>query len=386
MKHFIKFYKFFFLFATFVFILISCKKSTTTPDNTSTEINRTGALPNSNNSAFNPAPSFASGGQRPMKYDLTSKMPPVDPLGQGLQGSCVAWAIAYTSFSYFDHKQNNTNFYTGSVINRNSVFSPAYVYNQINGGQDNGSNFQDAFNILKTQGVATWTSMPYNVSNYTQQPNSTQISNASSHKIADAQIFSPINNFNIDKMKDLIYAGNPLPIRVVSDDNLQNGTDTIWSSVGTHQTGGHAMVVVGYDDNLGAFKVQNSWGNIWKARGFVWITYTNIKNVASEAYIIQPITTNGIPVPICTPGTNVTSSGFFTNWTGINPIATGYYSVELARDINFTLPVANSPQYVTHTNFTWVGLTPSTTYYCRIRVFNGTIWGDYSNTLTITTN
>lgn len=35
--------------------------------------------------------------------------------------------------------------------------------------------------------------------------------------------------------------------------------------------GGHAMCVVGYDDE-GAFRVANSWGTSWRDQGFAWLT------------------------------------------------------------------------------------------------------------------
>jgi hypothetical protein len=39
--------------------------------------------------------------------------------------------------------------------------------------------------------------------------------------------------------------------------------------------GGHAMVVVGYDDNKdgGSFEIQNSWGTKWGNGGYIWINY-----------------------------------------------------------------------------------------------------------------
>ena len=59
--------------------------------------------------------------------------------------------------------------------------------------------------------------------------------------------------------------------------------------------GGHAMVIVGYDDNLaytggtGAFKVLNSWGTDWGNSGYFWLTYNWWSNgVASpESLVLQ---------------------------------------------------------------------------------------------------
>lgn len=37
--------------------------------------------------------------------------------------------------------------------------------------------------------------------------------------------------------------------------------------------GGHALCAVGYDDDLQAFEVQNSWGSDWGNGGFLWMSY-----------------------------------------------------------------------------------------------------------------
>jgi len=52
--------------------------------------------------------------------------------------------------------------------------------------------------------------------------------------------------------------------------------------------GGHAMCVVGYDDNKygGAFEIQNSWGTDWGNEGYIWITYSDFAKFVDEAYEI----------------------------------------------------------------------------------------------------
>ncbi|MDR1046772.1 MAG: C1 family peptidase, partial [Treponema sp.] len=50
--------------------------------------------------------------------------------------------------------------------------------------------------------------------------------------------------------------------------------------------GGHAMCVVGYDDNFagGAFELQNSWGTDWGEGGYGWISYADFGRFVNEAY------------------------------------------------------------------------------------------------------
>jgi hypothetical protein len=48
-----------------------------------------------------------------------------------------------------------------------------------------------------------------------------------------------------------------------------------------YPVGGHALCVVGYDDNVGggAFKIANSWGKNWGKSGFFWLRYKDLDMV-----------------------------------------------------------------------------------------------------------
>ena len=36
---------------------------------------------------------------------------------------------------------------------------------------------------------------------------------------------------------------------------------------------GHAVLIVGYDDEKDAFKIVNSWGSDWGDEGYGWVSY-----------------------------------------------------------------------------------------------------------------
>ena len=54
---------------------------------------------------------------------------------------------------------------------------------------------------------------------------------------------------------------------------------------------GHAMCVIGYDDNLdgGAFQLMNSWGEDWGDRGMAWVRYQDFERFTKEAYGLYPM-------------------------------------------------------------------------------------------------
>ncbi len=54
----------------------------------------------------------------------------------------------------------------------------------------------------------------------------------------------------------------------------------------TTYAGGHAMVVVGYDDNLASFRIFNSWGSKWGKNGMIWVKYNEFAKYCKYAYII----------------------------------------------------------------------------------------------------
>ena len=91
----------------------------------------------------------------PRSVDLESKMP--SPGNQGQQGSCTAWAVAYAAKSY---QENQEHSWVTNGWSTKTEFSPAYLYNQINGGVDKGSNILVAMRTIKEKGICSLYDMP----------------------------------------------------------------------------------------------------------------------------------------------------------------------------------------------------------------------------------
>ena len=81
----------------------------------------------------------------------------------------------------------------------------------------------------------------------------------------------------------------------IEDDRFSG--ETACSAVcGSPDIAGHAMTVVGYNDDIwidingnsvaddgesGAFKIANSWGSGWGNKGFIWFAYDALKQYSS---------------------------------------------------------------------------------------------------------
>ena len=54
----------------------------------------------------------------------------------------------------------------------------------------------------------------------------------------------------------------------------------------------HSVLLVGWNDDLGAWKIKNSWGASWGDRGYMWITYGS-DNVGLDAAWVESVVPTG---------------------------------------------------------------------------------------------
>ena len=227
---------------------------------------------------------FIGSAKLPQSVDLSTKMPP--PGNQGSQNSCVGWSIAYGMKSYQEKTARNWELTNGNELNKDHIFSPAFIYNQINRGEDNGALFEDAFNLLQTKGVASLSTDPYNDADFKTKPNNNAFTEAGAYKIAWAKTIDPQD---LKGIKSYLAKGYPVIIAISFDDAFQapDGPATITSMKIDNNAMGHAMLIVGYDEGKNSFRIMNSWGKEWRDGGFCWITYDAFKQCVRECWIAK---------------------------------------------------------------------------------------------------
>jgi hypothetical protein len=225
----------------------------------------------------------------PTKFSLKGYSP--TPGSQGLQPSCVGWASAYGARTIANAIKNNWEYNT-TKINQNT-YSPAFVYNLIKFSTDvnckRGSYIADAMKLLNTYGVLTMKDFNYNATKCNVKPSDYGYQLAKKNTILTyerlAKWDTPDNL--VGKVKKAIANKNPVVIGMQVSSTFYKAKGS-WNGVHTSKPGGHAMVVVGYDDDKygGAFEILNSWGASWGNNGFIWVRYDDFKKNTKTAYVL----------------------------------------------------------------------------------------------------
>ena len=224
----------------------------------------------------------------PPSVDLSANFPPVG--SQGLQSSCVGWAVGHALKSFHERLEEGWEFGPATV------FSPAWIYNQINGGRDNGALIHNALTLIVEDGAATRATMPYNAGNYLAQPTDRARMEARRYRASD---WSRVQGTG--QIKAALFNRMPVVIGMQTYDSFNHlrGADSVYNTFGGQAQGGHAVTIVGYDDSRfdGAFKVINSWGTRWGDGGFFYLPYRNFSHVVSVSYVLQDAVNGEEPPP-----------------------------------------------------------------------------------------
>lgn len=313
----------------------------------------------------------------PSSIDLSASMPPVG--NQGRQNSCVAWASGYAIKSYLLKNKGQASEYDPPFAGGkgNNVFSPAFIYNQQNGGVDQGLYYYKTMEFLKSNGVVPWSSMPYSDKDYLSQPSQSSKKEALKYKIKS---FSRLNFKKPDEIKRVLAGKNVVLTGMIIDDAFYKVKGSaVYDENGGQSYGGHAMTIVGYDDNKksksgrkGAFKLQNSWGTSWGDKGFGWVSYSMLAKVGQETYAIidepAPQNTPTVVAPVkkkVAPPTEIkVSKGEFDTkivltWNH-QDLAVAYLIQRKEEADFYDLGYADKP------SFTDLYVSPNSTYVYRI--------------------
>ena len=207
---------------------------------------------------------------------------------QGETNSCVGWSVGYGTYSMMEAIRNA---WTDTKIITDSARSAMYLYNQLNIRDcDSKTSVVAALDTLKSQGVCRIADFSYDYCDKLPPKELIQKTREKERIKEYAMLFSLQNKnafLKIQLVKECLEKGAPVIVSMnITDDffYLPPG-QKFWTPDTNEKTiGGHAMVVVGYNDTLQAFEVLSSWGDKWANGGFVWVQYDNFARYSKTAY------------------------------------------------------------------------------------------------------
>ena len=283
-----------------IIMLASCSKDNDmTPENNEDDPETTlefGLGADINETSENvPSTIYFGNSTLPSQYDIEQYLPPVG--NQGSYGTCVSWALGYNLKTMIEAQDQNWS--SGDLSDARNQFSPKDLFlaipNSQKGTECNGTTLSAAFDIMQNRGIATMNTAPYTgLGDCSQGTQSSWDNEASGFKIENYRAVS----HDIVSIKRELAQDKPVGFGARLGDNFMTWNSnqvlnghTTFDQVGQHA--GHAMTVVGYDDNKGpngAFRVINSWGENWGDRGFIWIDYNFF--VSQDFLIVAYVASN----------------------------------------------------------------------------------------------
>jgi len=221
----------------------------------------------------------------PASVDLRNYASPIDD--QGNLGSCTGNAIA-GAIDLIDKKNSKQLRVSRLFIYYQERLLEGTIY------YDAGAYIRDGIKACYTYGAPLETLWPYNENKFATRPTTAAYSDALTRKVTG---YAKCSNFAA--VKNAVAAGNPVIIGFTVYDSFESnavantGMMPYPNTRTESQLGGHAVCIVGYNDNLngGHFICRNSWGTSWGDQGYFYMPYQVIQDtrMSSDFWTISGV-------------------------------------------------------------------------------------------------
>jgi C1A family cysteine protease len=210
----------------------------------------------------------------PSIVDMRNYASPIE--NQGNLGSCTGNAIA----GQIELIQRKVNPAKGQDVSRLFIY---YQERLLEGTirYDNGAYIRDGIKACYTWGAPLESLWPYIINRFALKPSNAAYADALRRKVTSYQRCT-----NFSSVKSALAAGYPVTVGFDVYSSFEGTANTNtgmmpYPNTRTEQyLGGHAVCIVGYNDNLagGRFICRNSWGSNWGNNGYFYMPYQVIQN------------------------------------------------------------------------------------------------------------
>lgn len=175
--------------------------------------------------------------------------------------------------------------YEGSYNRRFNALidvSEQHILSCAGAGSCGGGWWDPVFQWMMGNPVRKEAEQPYTASNGTCVPNP-----KGTYKVA-AWGFVTIKNEvpSVAELKAALVAHGPLAVAVYVSPAFQAYSGGVFNENNTSWIN-HGVVIVGWDDSKGAWRIRNSWGTGWGDNGYMWIKY-GANSIGYAATWVQP--------------------------------------------------------------------------------------------------
>ena len=220
----------------------------------------------------------------PSIVDLRAFSTPVED--QGNLGSCTGHAVA-GAIELVNMKNKIVNEVSRLFI---------YYYERLLIGTvnyDSGAYIRDGIKATNRWGAPLENLWPYNISKFKAAPNTAAVQDAARRKVT---LYERASDFNA--CINALANGYPVIIGFTVYSSFVSGN---WHRTTANMPypntrseralGGHAVLLVGYNDSTKRFIVKNSWGTNWGDKGYFYMPYQVIQNtsMSSDFWVIKSV-------------------------------------------------------------------------------------------------
>ncbi len=201
-------------------------------------------------------------------------------LNQGNCGSCVAFATVGTLETQMNVATNNPLF--------NPKFSAEALF-ACGGGSCHGGWWPVAASrFLKTTGVPDEACAPYSMGATGKDASCSSICKDSEKRVQKVADFS--SPFGIEAVKQALKKGPMVTTLFVYADFITYSGGVYKHTVG-EPLGGHAISLIGFDDEKQAWIIRNSWGPDWGMGGFGYVAYDDTSGVGerNQQFVVDAV-------------------------------------------------------------------------------------------------
>jgi len=230
--------------------------------------------------------SFGTEAPLPNSVDLTTTgfMPPI--YNQGNIGSCTANAIA--AAVDYERKKQGEEFMKPSRL---FIYANERIMEGTSLSEDSGAQIRDGIKSVATIGVCPESDWPYDINRFNVMP---------PQHCFDEALKSLALQYHAVDARDLMTAlaqGNPVVAGITIYESFEwpgpRETGVVPMPADSEGClGGHAILLIGYDQKLKIFICRNSWGWDWGQQGYFFLPFDYVlnPNMASDFWTITQTT------------------------------------------------------------------------------------------------